>query len=565
MLKILNNLSVKAKIIGNSLILLLMVVVTSGYAWYAMNQIGNELEAIAEQDIPLTGSLVKVTEHQLQQTIHFERALRYGELVNREENAAMHLTKEIEVFDQLSKKVVAEIRGSEQIAEQSQAHAHSEKEAAEFEHINLVLKKIEQEHADFDLHANQVFSLLKQGKLHEAEVLAEQLEHEEDQLNEELEALLTEVEQFTAEASRRAEHNEQSAIKIMSLLIIIALLFGGFISWIISSNIIKRLKATGEAMDIIASGDLTVQFDIDGCDEIGKLQNSMLTMKDRLLAMISQIGTITFQLSTAAEEVSVVMGQTSSNIHQQQIETEQVSIAMNEMSIAVGEVSKSVATASEAANGANFETGNGQKTVQDAIDGIGQLAVQIKNTEEVIAKVEQNSENINTVLDVIKGIAEQTNLLALNAAIEAARAGEQGRGFAVVADEVRTLAGRTQESTAEINSIIDKLQSGARKAVQAMSQNRDQTNLVVEKARLAGSTLTTIAESVTQIDTMSTQIATAAEQQTAAAESMNSNILKISNMATSNSASVEQTSQAGSDLARLAVELQGLVEQFQFE
>jgi len=563
--QILNSISIRAKIIGNSIILLLMIVAGLGYSWFSMNQIGNELEAIAEQGIPLTRNLSKITQHQLEQAIHFERALRYGELIGREENAAEQLDAEIKAFDQLSKMVDEEIKTGELMVEADLVNAHSQLEAEEFARIDLALKNIETEHTDFEQHAHQVFNLLKQGNVHEAEVLAVKVEHEEDQLNAELESLLLEVELFTADAALRAEEHEHSAIKMLSLLALGSLLFGGIISGLVARNIIRRLEETANSMARIASGDLSQSVMVHGKDEFGKLQQPMQAMQSRFLEMISKIGATASQLSTTVEEVSTVMQQTSSNIQQQQVETEQVSTAMNEMSIAIKEVSNSVAGTSNAANGANVETDKGQKIVQDAVDGIQQLAIQIDSTADIIGKVEQDSENINTVLDVIKGIADQTNLLALNAAIEAARAGEQGRGFAVVADEVRTLAGRTQESTAEINHIIDQLQLGARKAVQAMTQSREQSNTVVEKAKLAGSSLNTIATSVAQIDDMSTQIATAAEEQNAVAESMNNNIKQIRDMAVDNSASVHQTTQTGGNLARLAAELQGLIDEFRVD
>ncbi|PLX59828.1 methyl-accepting chemotaxis protein [Sedimenticola selenatireducens] len=285
----------------------------------------------------------------------------------------------------------------------------------------------------------------------------------------------------------------------------------------------------------------------------------------RLLEMISQIGATTAQLSTVAEEVSVVTTQTSANIQQQQSETDQIATAMNQMSATVREVAESVGNTANAAKGANTEAGKGRKVVEEAVQGVQQLAGQIEQASEVMAGVERDSENINTVLDVIKGIAEQTNLLALNEAIEAARAGEQGRGFAVVADEVRTLAGRTQESTAEIHQIIEKLQSGSRAAVQAMNQSREQARSVVDQSSLARSSLTTIVDSVSKIDEMSSQIATAAEEQSTVTEDMNRNIVRINDMATQNALCANQTSQAGQALARMAAELQGLVGQFRVE
>jgi methyl-accepting chemotaxis protein len=235
---------------------------------------------------------------------------------------------------------------------------------------------------------------------------------------------------------------------------------------------------------------------------------------------------------------------------------------MNQMSIAVADVSGSVNSAVESTNKATSEAEHGKDLVKSTVEGIQRLANQVEENALVSDELEQDSQNIFTVLDVIKSIAEQTNLLALNAAIEAARAGEQGRGFAVVADEVRTLAGRTQDSTEEINQIIDKLQIGAQKVTASMRVSKQQTEEVVSKATQAGASLDQIASSVAQIDEQSTQIATAAEQQNAVAQNMNDNIHQVNESAMHNAASVEETTVAGQEIARIAEELSAMIDHF---
>ncbi len=386
-----------------------------------------------------------------------------------------------------------------------------------------------------------------------AAMMAEQVDGFLARVEAEAAAVLSKQQKLAASTGRM--------IVIGSLIILLCI---GFVYLIVSRALAYLPKVVAE-LKRVAEGDLTSSIDVTREDEIGDLMRGLQSMQKRLLETISHINATTAQLSTAAEDVSVVTTQTSTNIQKQQSETEQIATAMNEMNATMREVAESVGNTSAAANGANAETAKGREVVEAAVHGIQQLSGQIENAAEVIAHVEKNSENINTVLDVIKGIAEQTNLLALNAAIEAARAGEQGRGFAVVADEVRILAGRTQESTAEINQIIEKLQLGSRNAVQAMNQSRELAKSVVDQAALAGSSLTTIAESVSRIDEMSTQIATAAEEQNAVAEDMNRNIVQIHDMATQNASGAHQTSLAGQDLARMASELQRLVGQFRVQ
>ena len=380
----------------------------------------------------------------------------------------------------------------------------------------------------------------------------------------EVDGFLSRVEEETNTAlsiqQELATSTERSVI-IGSLVV----LLGVGLVYLIMSRALAYLPRVVAEMQRVSEGDLTSSIDVTRRDEIGDLMRGLQSMQKRLLAMISHINATAAQLSTTAEKMSVVTTQTSTNIHQQQSDTEQIATAMNEMSATVNEVAQSVSNTSAVANSANTETEKGRKVVEQAVLGVQQLAGQIDNAANVIAEVGKDSENINTVLVVIKGIAEQTNLLALNAAIEAARAGEQGRGFAVVADEVRTLAGRTQESTEEINQIIEKLQSGARSAIEAMDLSRRQTKSVVDQAALAGSALTTIAASVSQINEMSTQIATAAKEQNAVAEDVNRNIARISEIARQSASGAEQASQSGQNLTQLALELQRLVGQFQME
>lgn len=558
----LNDLSIGTKITGNCWLLILSLIGVAAYALVAMVKIGNELQAIAEQDIPVTQSLTVITAHQLEQAIHFERATRYGVLIDREELRQEDFENEMSSFNKLSKKVEEEINSAQLLSQTIVRNAKDESDIKEFQHIIRELKKIEKEHSDYEHHCHQVFNLLKEGKVHEAEVFSEKVIREEEELNKELEDLLIEIEEFTKEAGSRALRHERMAIKVLAGWATVAVLVGILVSWRVTRNIILRLKATARELDVIASGDLTHRIEVDGEDEIGHLNQSMKMMLERLFGMITQIGHTISQLSSTSAEVSVVMDQAMGNIKQQQDETTRVSESMDQMSGTVQEVVDNVEKTNEVVNHAKSETEDGRKVVKIAVQGIEQLAGRIGSTADVISKVEEDSENINKVLDVIKEIAEQTNLLALNAAIEAARAGELGRGFAVVADEVRTLAGRTQESTEEINQIIEMLQSASHSAVEAMAASREEVQAAVDQIKQADSSISSIEQSVSDINTMSSGISSSAQQQEHVAEDMHSSMKKINGMMTENSLGAEQTSQAGQELAVMASDLEDLIQQF---
>jgi methyl-accepting chemotaxis protein len=267
-------------------------------------------------------------------------------------------------------------------------------------------------------------------------------------------------------------------------------------------------------------------------------------------------------LASAAEEMSAIMEETHRGTQQQQSETSQVVTAMNQMTATVQEVARHATEAAAAANNADQASIEGKQVVINTMKAIEDLSSEVHSAASVIGQLEKDSENIGAVLDVIKGIAEQTNLLALNAAIEAARAGEQGRGFAVVADEVRTLASRTQQSTQEIQEMIEKLQAGAQSAVKVMDDSRSRAEDSVSQAAQAGTSLEAITRAVSQITDMNTQIATAAEQQSSVAEEINRNVVNISDIVDRTAEGAQQTSTASEELANLAGQLQQLVNQF---
>ncbi len=377
---------------------------------------------------------------------------------------------------------------------------------------------------------------------------------------------VNELADYQIERAKRRHENAMKAYEEMVILTISIIITGGVLAvlagWYLVRSMTRPIYMMRGVLEEMDRGDLTHQVEYQSDDEIGKmaitLNKSIATQRQ----MVSTVASTVEQVAAAGEEMSAITTQTSQTIEKQRSQTEQVATAMNEMTATVQEVASNITQTASAANKANEQTNEGNRVVKQTIDEINRLETQVEDSAKTINEVKQHSEAINSVLDVIKGIAEQTNLLALNAAIEAARAGEQGRGFAVVADEVRTLAGRTQESTEEINEMIEKLQNGSSRAVEVMARSLEQTKLAVDYASQSGEALQTIAQAVNEINEMSTQIASAAEEQSSVSEEINRNIVSINDMSNQTAEGASQTSIASEELARMASDLQGLVAQF---
>lgn len=351
---------------------------------------------------------------------------------------------------------------------------------------------------------------------------------------------------------------------IITTLLFIGLSLGVSVAWIISRLVSAPLKKAAATMTDIAEGegDLTQRLDVSGEDEIAEFSSEFNKFAGKTQSVIGQIIGFTSQLAAATNQMTSIIDQTNNGTKRQREETDLAVSAIDEMAVSVREVSRSAHEAASAAQHADSETSSGQQVVSGTISSISNLADEVERVSGVINKVGKHSENIGTVLDVIRGIAEQTNLLALNAAIEAARAGEQGRGFAVVADEVRNLASRTQQSTEEIQAMIESLQLDSREAVTAMEQGLVMARDSVEQAGKAGNSLEVIAGAVSTINSMNTQIAAAAEEQSTVAEAINRSVHSISDVTDQTVEGAQQTARASESLSSMAVELQQLLSQF---
>ncbi|AHL75080.1 chemotaxis protein [Stutzerimonas stutzeri] len=374
--------------------------------------------------------------------------------------------------------------------------------------------------------------------------------------------VLDTADQALTNANEAMQNQRSSAYSLLAVITALAVILGLGAAIAISRMIVVPLRYTVQLAQRVADGDLTQSEKVTRRDELGQLQQTMYAMTESLRTLIGRIGGSVGQIAAAAEQLSAVTAQTSVGVQKQREETDQVATAMHEMAATVQEVAQNAEQASLAARQADQQARQGDLVVKEAITQIDSLSGEVENSAHAIEELNTESGHIGSVLEVIRAVAEQTNLLALNAAIEAARAGEQGRGFAVVADEVRALARRTHDSTEEIEGLIGNLQRVAQKAVEQMQTSRELTQRTVELASEAGIALGRITDSVSTIEQMNQQIAAASEEQSAVAENISESVTRVRDIGEQSASGSEQTAGASAELARLGTELQGLVARF---
>lgn len=345
-------------------------------------------------------------------------------------------------------------------------------------------------------------------------------------------------------------------LKAIAALVVAGSVFIVFVAHVIGRFGDSRATLLVNAIQNIKKGDLTQKIAISGKSDFSWMAYELDSARKNVANLVHTLIGGVDQLNTATQNMATISNETVSGVLKQQEETDQVATAMNEMTASVQEVARTATSAAEAARNADNEAKSGKQVVLETMQSIDTLASEVEKAAVTLSELEADIGNIGAIVDVIRGITEQTNLLALNAAIEAARAGEHGRGFAVVADEVRTLAARTQSSTHEIEEMVSRLQQGARAAVKVMNESRESAKTSVEKAASAGSALDSITAMISTMDEMSTQISDAANEQSSVAENINRGIVNISQIADLTTDGARASSEAVETLSTLSSQLQ---------
>ncbi len=500
----LKNLSIQTWIIGITSLLLLLILAISLTSITSINKIGQELVGIAEEELPMVSHLTNITIHHLEQAVHFERALRFGELLKTEATAKALFDSEVSGFHNRTKQLEKTIAAAEKIAGQVIERADNEEEVNEFSHIDNGLKVILKEHKDYTVHVDKVFALLAANKIHEAEPLIEKVEAEEDQLDKAIEDLLGKLENFTsAAATLEAEARTQTAQKALTILSVLSLLGGAILSFLairyaVNPLLEERLenlaKAEKESKTLNASiigllqtvaalsqRDLTVQATVTE-DVTGSVADALNLMTSEMTKVLKQVNLVSNNVSSTSVAVKEQSDLVTQLAAEERRVVDSASQTLQQTIESMREVAKLTDTSNQTAEQAIEATDKAFTTVNETVQGINDTRDTIRETEKRIKRLGERSQEISSAVNLINTIAERTHILALNASMHAASAGEAGRGFAVVADEVQRLAESSREATAQIATLVKNIQVETSETVNTMNETITQ---IVAGSRLA--------------------------------------------------------------------------------
>ncbi|MDQ0672042.1 methyl-accepting chemotaxis protein [Pseudomonas sp. W2I6] len=511
---------------------------------FALNQM-SKIRA-ATEDITLSSvPSIRALDEFTQLTLRL-RVLSYRLLTNREPDVQQ---KTLESFDVRNQQIRTAQAVYEKLIDSS------EERAAYDEYVRLL--------AQYHQIEERMKSLSRANQVEELRTLLNtELLNNSDQVNAVLNRLLDINNKMALATNQQAADQYDLAFELVVILLILATALTMLFAWLLTRSITQPIAQALDAAEEIAEGNLTRPIKVEGNDEAGRLLLAMAKMQDKLKDTLQRISGSATQLASAAEELNAVTDESARGLTQQNNEIEQAATAVNEMTSAVEEVARNAVSTSEASKNATSSAGDGRDLVQETVSAIERMSSDVQATATLIGNLAEESRDIGKVLDVIRGLADQTNLLALNAAIEAARAGEAGRGFAVVADEVRALAHRTQQSTSEIERMIGSIQTGTEHAVDSMRNSTERAESTLNIAKGAGMSLDTINTAIVEINERNLVIASAAEEQAQVAREVDRNLVNIRDLSVQSATGASQTSAASSELSRLAVDLNGMVGRF---
>jgi methyl-accepting chemotaxis protein len=483
-----------------------------------------------------------------------------------------HATQNVQRIRALTLRVM--INRDPQVLEQNYSKiallkAETSKELSQYEKTILVpedralFERFKDAGASYMSHQEKVIELSHKDRLDEASAIINgEMNQHADTMSKTLSDLIDFNDRGANGAAMHSVEVFNSARSgVIGVLLVVALASCAVAIGLIRS-IVLPLRQSVHLAETVATGNLTTRTEVFGSDEPARLMAALVTMQSNLRETIMAIAESSNQLASAAEELSAVTEDASRGLHAQNGEIEQAATAINELTSAAEDVARNAASTADATRASDLTAQQGRQQVMRTVDAIGELASGVTATAGEVENLAERVRDISQVVDVIRTVAEQTNLLALNAAIEAARAGEAGRGFAVVADEVRSLAHRTQRSTQEIEQLVQAIEQGTVQAVSAMQGSNTRARGTLEVAQAAGLALDQIACAFTQINERNLVIASAAEQQAQVAREVDGNLANIRELASQTSAGATQTSAASQELSRLAVSLNGLVSRF---
>lgn len=537
----LRNLNIAPRAFLGFAVIGLLMLILGVFALSQMNKINNANVDLATNSVPSIKALDKLTEGSIRL-----RVLSYRLMLNRDPDT---LQKTTELFAMRNKQIddarAVYVKLISEPAEQS-AYDQYVQLLNDYRQLENRMKTLSQ--------ANDMAELIR--------LLSADLQTNSDQMNTALAKLIEMNTQQVNEASATATQQYSTAFTMVVTLLITATVLTLLFAWLLTNSITRPIASALHAAEDIAEGDLTRTITVDGTDEAGRLLAAMLKMQSKLRDTLQRISGSATQLASAAEELNTVTDESARGLSQQNDEIEQAATAVNQMTSAVEEVARNAVSTSEASKNATTSASDGRDLVQETVSAIERMSTDVQSTSALIGNLANESRDIGKVLDVIRGLADQTNLLALNAAIEAARAGEAGRGFAVVADEVRALAHRTQQSTSEIERMIGSIQGGTEQAVNSMRSSTERAESTLNIAKGAGLALDTINTAVVEINERNLVIASAAEEQAQVAREVDRNLVNIRDLSTQSATGANQTSAASNELSRLAVDLNGMVARF---